>query len=93
MTRGAGRPKSDDDDFLATEVHRVMWHFDVGVKEACRRIERGDKVPLPTRPGNPVKSTVGSPWRGIKATTLATRYWRWRRAEKERAEKVAVKIL
>jgi hypothetical protein len=105
MTRGPGRPK-DDTDFLAMEVHRVMWAFDVGVAEACRRIGRGDKVPLPTStwkisPGDEAASatrlagrarTVGSPWKGINAKTLASRYWRWRRAENKREQKLAVKI-
>jgi hypothetical protein len=48
VTRGAGRPKGDA-DFLAMEVHRVMWAFSVGVAGACRRISRGDKAPLLTR--------------------------------------------
>jgi hypothetical protein len=91
-TRGPGRPKNEN-DFLAMEVHRVMWAFDVGAEEACRRIERGDKVPLATRPDKPPRFTFGSPWKGIRCTTLASRYWRWRRAEKERQEKLAVKIL
>jgi hypothetical protein len=107
-TRGPGRPKSDD-DFLAMEVHRVMWAFNVGVAQACRRISRGDKVPLATRPwqvsaptdgGEPSIArqkgryvTKGSAWKGIPATTLASRYWRWRHAEQKRQQKLAVKIL
>jgi hypothetical protein len=91
-TRGAGRPKNDN-DFLATEVNRVMWIFGVGAGEACRRIARGDKVPLPTREGKPQRWTKGSPWAGINHKTLERRYWRWRRDEEERQEKVAVKIM
>jgi hypothetical protein len=109
-TRGPGRPKSDN-DFLAMEVHRVMLACDVGVLEACRRISRGDRVPLATPPwqvsaptdgGEPSIArlkgkwkTKGSAWKGIPATTLTTRYWRWRRAENERQQelqKLAVKI-
>jgi hypothetical protein len=101
MTRGPGRPKNED-DFLAVEIHRVMSVFDTGVKEACRRIARGDKVPL--RTGVVQKSgkrkpamTAGSPWQStevqpIKAGTLERRYWRWLRAEKQRQKKSAVKI-
>lgn len=91
-TRGPGRPKNDDEDFLATEVHRVMWAFNIGVREACRRIDRGDKVPLPTRPGKPARWTAGSPWKGTNHGTLESRYWRWRRAESERQKKLTVEI-
>jgi hypothetical protein len=101
MSRGAGRPKTND-DFLAMEVHRTMWAFDVGVDEACRRISRGDKVPLPkgpwrvSAPGDgpptatrlPGKSaTKGSPWAGMKWSTLVRRYKRWKAEEKQRQQK------
>ena len=103
MTRGAGRPKNTGEDFLAMEVHRVMTAFNVGVAEACRRISRGDRVPLLTAPWKVSKDgtaarmkgrfmTKGSPWKGINPTTLESRYWRWRKAEKEQEQKLTVEI-
>jgi hypothetical protein len=104
MTRGAGRPRNED-DFLAMEVHRVMWVFDVGVEKACDHISAGTPAPLLTAPwtlaqdGTPERvspekrwAAGGSPWQGIKAGTLAQRYWRWRKAEKERQEKSTIEI-
>ena len=87
-----GRPKNDD-DFLAVEVQRVMWTFDVGVREACRRIARGYKVPLPTLPGKPPRWTVGSPWKGTKPGTLEQRYFRWWKLEQERQKKLTTEIM
>jgi hypothetical protein len=94
-TRGRGRPQNQD-DFFAMEVHRVMRAYGCGVRAACVRIARGkrrDKVPLPSagRKGRPTH-TVGSPWEDQKARTLETRYERWLKREKERQEKLTVKI-
>ena len=70
------------------EVHRVMSAFGVGADEACRRVSRGDKVPVTWRwldRDGTIKAkrahTVGSPWKNIKPGTLARRYWRWRKTE------------
>jgi hypothetical protein len=106
MTRGAGRPKNDD-DWLAMEVHRVRGAHGVSVEEACQRISRAkppgagrrlrpdqerNAVPLRTRRGGKEQWTIGSRWMGINAGTLEQRYWRWRRAEKARQEKLAIEI-
>ena len=90
--RGPGRPALTDDDFLAAEVHRVRDAFNVSVLKACRSIERGDAVPLlrprverdGTRRKTGLSYTVGSPWQGIKHTTLEQRYCRWLKREKAR---------
>jgi hypothetical protein len=47
--RKRGRPIKGD-DFLALEIHRVMRAFKCGVRAACRRISRGDDVPLLSAP-------------------------------------------
>ena len=88
-------------DFLAMEVNRVIWAFGVGVDEACRRISRGDAVPLlsgpwiVSKPGDgPPKitraegqySTKGGKWKGINDKTLARRYKKWLAEEKERQQ-------
>ena len=108
MTSGAGRPKNDD-DFLAMEVHRVMWAFNIGVEKACKHIEAGTPVPLLTAPwtlkdgkatmlegrwatGSRSEEIKASPWQGINAGTLAQRYWRWRKAEKERQKNFTTEI-
>jgi hypothetical protein len=92
-TRGPGRPKNED-DFMAMEVHRVMWSFGVGVREACRRIARGDKVPIRKVHGAPTGRwvTLGSPWKGKHPRTLEQRYFRWLKGEKKRQQKLAIEI-
>jgi hypothetical protein len=92
-TRGPGRPKNDD-DFLAMEVHRVMWAFDVGVREACRRISLGRKVPIRKVHGRPPGrwATHGSPWKDKHAGTLEQRYFRWLKGEKKRQQKLTIEI-
>jgi len=91
-THGPGRPKNDD-DFLAMEVHRLVWSFDVGVREACRRISRGDKVPIRKVHGAPTgRWTHGSPWKGTNPGTLEQRYFRWLKDEKKRQEKLTIEI-
>jgi hypothetical protein len=92
-TRRPGRPKNDD-DFLAMEVHRVMWAFDVGVREACRRIALGWKVPIRKVHGLPPGrwATRGSAWKGKHPATLEQRYFRWLKGEKERQQKLTIEI-
>ncbi len=87
---GSGRrPKNYD--FLAMEVHRVMWINNCGVRAACRKIAKGDKVPLPARNG--VKRyIIGGPWKGENPGTLETQYWRWFEREEKRQKKLTVKI-
>jgi hypothetical protein len=108
VTRGPGRPSkssdflADEDDFLATEVNRVMWAFNIGVKEAAKRISRGDKVPLSAhaeqraRLSSGRKSgalfTVGSQWKGLTAGQIEGRYNRWLKREKDRQKKLATEI-
>jgi hypothetical protein len=90
MTRGPGRPKNDN-ELLATEVHRVMWGLDLDVEQACAHISKGGDAPLLTAPWqlskdgvpervNPEKRWVtrGSRWKGVKAATLVRRYYLWR---------------
>ncbi len=79
-TRGEGRPRSDL-DWLAMEVVRVMGVFNCGQKVACRKIARGDKVPLV---GKPNRFTKGSRWKGENPGTLEQRFQRWKDREKER---------
>jgi hypothetical protein len=92
-TRGPGRSKNDD-DFLAMEVHRVMWAFGVGVRTACRRISRGDKVPIRKVHGGPTGRwmTLGSPWKRTNPGTLEQRYFRWLKDEKKRQKKLTTEI-
>jgi hypothetical protein len=91
-TRGPGRPKNGD-DFLAMEVHRLMWSFNIGVREACRRISRGDKVPIRKVHGTSTdRWTRGSPWKGTNPGTLEQRYFRWLKDEKKRQEKLTIEI-
>jgi hypothetical protein len=100
MTRGAGRPKKNDNELLATEVHRTMWALDLDVEQACAHISKGGDVPLLTTPWqlskdgvpervNPEKrwATRGSRWKGVKAATLVRRYYLWRAAYAEYQKK------
>jgi hypothetical protein len=85
-----GRPIKDD-DFFAMEVHRVMAASHCGVREACRRIANGWKIPLPPRKGIK-RFTKGSPWQNSNAGTLEQRYFRWLRREEKRQQALALKI-
>jgi hypothetical protein len=76
-----------------------MRAYNCGIRAACQRIALGrkaDRVPILTRrkvKPNFTPYTVGSPWKGQKATSLETRYNRWSKRDKERQRKLTVKII
>jgi hypothetical protein len=96
-SRPAHRPQKENWFWLVHDVELIVRQRGCTVKEACRRLAKGEKphlVRITVGPGDRRQAQIQSgKWKGTKPRTLEQRYYEWLRSWKKESDERSLKII